>query len=202
MVERPRSLLRRLARFVVADEGVAAVEMALLTPVALGFLSVVVAGGQALNIYHKTVLSAHIVTDIVSRTPYSPDASIATAEQLAASALDADLALGQLVFYPNDATNLQIVMTEIKVNASNNTGAVVWSEGYNGATAVACNVVFTLDPAYAGSGATYLLFGQVSYNYQPLGGIFQLSPMTLSATETLTIRNAPQITVPGVQRQC
>ena len=191
-----------MRRFCADCGGVAAVEMAMLAPVALGFLSLMVAGGQILNVYHKTVLAAHIVTDMVSRTPYALDSSVANAEQLAASGLDGDLALSQLVFYPQDPTNLQVVMTEVLVNASNNTGTVVWSEGYNGASPVACNVVFNLDPSYANAGATYLLFGTVTYNFQPLGGVFQIAPITLTATETLTIRNAQQITVPGVQRQC
>ena len=67
---------------------------------------------------------------------------------------------------------------------------------------LSCGTVLTIDPSYAQSGATYLLYGQVSYDYQPLGVTFTLLPMTLASTEFLTIRNAQQITVPGVQKQC
>ena len=194
--------LQRLARRLNADEsGVAAVEMALVGPAALAFLSLAFAGGQGLSIYHKTVLTADIVTDLVSRTPYSPDPNIANAEQLVSGSLDADLALGQLVLYPNDATNLAIVMTELKVT-SPTTATVVWSEGYNGGVALSCGVTLTLDPKYAQAGETYLLYGQASYSYQPLGVSFNLPVMSLSATYMLTIRNATQITVPGVHTQC
>jgi Flp pilus assembly protein TadG len=184
------------------ESGIAAVEMAFIAPVALGFLSLVVASGQALTIYHRTVLTAHSVTDIVSRTPYQADPNISSAETLSSTGLDADLALGQLVFYPTDATNLKVVMTELVVNPSTNQGTVKWSEGYNGGVALSCGTVINLDPSYSASGASYLLYGQVNYAYQPLGVLMNLAAMTLTATEILTIRNAPQITVSGVQTQC
>jgi Flp pilus assembly protein TadG len=194
--------LQRLAGRQLADEsGVAAVEMAFVGPVALAFLSLAFAGGQGLSIYHKTVLTADIVTDIVARTPYSPDNTVANAEQLASTSLDADLALGQLVLYPNDSTNLTFVMTELKVT-SPTTATVVWSEGYNGGVALSCGVTLTLDPKYTQAGETYLLYGKASYSYQPLGVSFNLPTMSLSASDMLTIRNATQITVPGVQTQC
>jgi len=197
-----RSLPRFTRRLLGEESGVAAVEFAFLAPVALAFLSLAYAGSQGLSIYHKTVTTAHVVTDIVSRTTYAPDANIPSAEQLQSTALDGDLALGQLVMYPDDATALKVVMTELKLNIVTQTATVVWSEGYNGGVALACNATITLDPSYYASGATYLLFGQVSYTYQPLGASFNLSPMTFNSTEVLTIREAAQITVPGVHTQC
>ena len=185
-----------------ADEsGVAAVEMAFVGPVALAFLSLAFAGGQGLSIYHKTVLTADIVTDLVSRTPYSPDPNIANAEQLVSGSLDADLALGQLVLYPNDATNLDDRDDRTEGHVAYH-GDVVWSEGNNGGVALSCGVTLTLDPKYTQAGETYLLYGQASYTYQPLGVSFNLPVMSLSATDMLTIRNATQITVPGAQTQC
>jgi Flp pilus assembly protein TadG len=196
-----RTLQRLVARPLADEAGVAAVEMAFVGPVALAFLSLAFAGGQGLSIYHKTVLTADIVTDIVARSPYSPDANINNAEQLASGSLDADLALGQLVFYPDDAGNLQIVMTELKVT-SPTTATVVWSEGYNGGVALSCGVTLTLDPKYTQAGETFLLYGQASYSYQPLGVSLNLPVMSLSASDMLTIRNATQITVPNAQINC
>jgi Flp pilus assembly protein TadG len=198
----PLRTLQRLIRRPLADEsGVAAVEMAFVGPVALAFLSLAFAGGQGLSIYHKTVLTADIVTDLVSRSPYNPDPSINNAEQLVSTSLDADLALGRLVLYPNDSTSLSVVMSELKVT-SPTTATVVWSEGYNGGVALSCGVTLTLDTKYTQAGETYLLYGQASYSYQPLGVSLNLPVMSLSATDMLTIRNATQITVPGVQTQC
>jgi Flp pilus assembly protein TadG len=197
-----RSLLSCATRSLADNNGVAAVEFAFLAPVALAFLSLAFAGGQGISVYHKTVTTAHIVTDMVSRTPYSQDPTIANAEQIASTGIDADLALGQLVMYPNDATNLTVVMTELKLNSTAHTASVVWSEGYNNGVALACGTTITLDASYYASGATYMVYGQVTYTYQPFGVSFNLSPITFSSTEVLTIRNATQITVPGAQTQC
>lgn len=201
MADLSASLLRFATRPLADESGIAAVEFAFLAPVALGFLSLAYASGQGLSVYHKTVETAHIVTDMVSRTSYSPS-SVAQAEQLSSTNLDGDLALGQLVMYPNDSTNLQVVMTELKLDTTHLTAQVVWSEGYNGGVALACGATVVLDPSYYQSGATYLLYGQASYTYQPLGGLFNLTPMTFNSNEVLTIREASQITVTGAQTQC
>ncbi len=190
-----RPLARRARRLIAEDSGIAAVETAFIAPVALILLSIGVASGQSLELYHKTVQTAHTVTDLVSRTTYAPDPNTAAAELLPQSALDTDLALSQMTMYPHDTTNLQIVMSELKVNGTTNQGTVVWSEGYNGGTKLSVGTNITLDPAYVASGATYLLYGQVSYSFQPLGGILTLPQITLNATDMLTIRNAQQITI-------
>jgi hypothetical protein len=201
MVDQARSLLRFASAPLVNENGIAAVEFAFLAPVALAFLSLAFAGGQGLSIYHKTVTTAHIVTDVVSRTPYAPDTitNIANAESLQSTALDADLALGRLVMFPDDSSNLAVVMTELKLNIAAQTATVVWSEGYNGGVALTCSATITIDPSYYQSGATYVLYGQTSYTYQPLSVSFNLPSMTFKSTEILTIREAAQITVPGVQ---
>ena len=184
---------QRMRQWRAHDSGVAAVELALVAPVALILLSVGVAGGQALEVYHKVVVTAHTITDLVSRTPYSPDSTTPTAEDLAATQLATDMAMSQMTMYPYSAASLQAVMSELQVNASTNQGVVVWSQAYNGAAQLAVGSKIALDPAYVASGATYLLYGQVSYNYQPFNGVLSLPAMTLNATEMLTIRNAPQI---------
>ena len=196
MTVRLSSLFRR---FAVADGGIAAVEMALVTPVALALLALVVASGQSLTYWRRTVAAAHTVTDLVSRTPdTTADPNITNAEDLAQSALINDLALSQLVMYPASTSALQIVLTEILVNTGNNTGKVVWSQGYNGATPSSCTTVFTLNSDLSAAGATYMLVGAVSYSFQPLGIVWNLPSMTFTANDTLTIRYAPQIVVTNV----
>ena len=194
----PRSASRLappFRRFLGDRLGAAATEFAVIAPLALALMSLAVAGGQSLTLFHKVVISAHGVTDLVSRTPYQPDPNNNNAELLAQSDLDTDLAMSAMILYPNDTTNLTVVLSELQVNQSTNQGTVVWSEGYNGGTALATGAIINLDPSYSNAGATYLLYGQVSYTFQPLGGILALPAITLNSTETLTIRNAQQITV-------
>ena len=190
-----RNLSRRLNLWPGDDVGAAAVELALIAPVALILLSVGVAAGQALEVYHKVVVTAHTVTDLISRTPYAPDSNVPNAELVAASQIQTDMAMSQMTMYPFSAASIQIVVSELQVNATTNQGTVVWSQPYNGATPLGIGTTITLDPAYIASGATYLLFGQVTYTYQPFNGVLTLASMTFNATEMLTIRNASQITL-------
>ena len=194
-----RAPFSRTRGFVSANGGVAAVEMALIAPVALALLSLVVATGQSLSAWRRTNAVAHTVTDLVSRSSNATqDPVITGAEDLTQSALINDLALSQLVIYPSDPSTLRITLTEIKVDSVKNTGAVVWSQAYNGATPVACNTIFALNSNITQSQATYLLVGAVSYTFQPLGVTLNLSPITLTSNEFLTIRYASQIAVTGV----
>ena len=168
-------------------------------PVALALLSLIVASGQSLSYWRRTVAAAHTVTDLVSRTPdTTPDLLILNAEDLTQAALINDLALAQLVMYPGATTNLQITLTEILVNPITNLGTVVWSQGYNGGTPAPCTNVFTLNSSISAAGATYMLVGAVSYSFQPLGVAFNLPLMNFNASDMLTIRYAPQIIVTNV----
>lgn len=199
----PLHLSTRSAKRLIGDDrGIAAVEMAFIAPIALLFLGLVVAGGQSLTVYHKTVLATHTVTDLVSRTPFFADPNTQQAELLNESDLDSDLMLSQMVFYPKDASQLQVVMSELKVNANSNQGQVVWSEGCNGGAALKAGTQINLDPSYAAAGATYLLYGQASIVFQPLGVVMSLPPITLSSTDILTIRYAQQITLVMDSKTC
>ena len=198
MVDLPSPLTSRGRSFAADNSGVAAVEMAFIAPVALALLALGVAGGQSMALNHKVVLAAHSVTDLVSRTVYSPDSNLPQSELLLKSDLDTDLALASMVMYPNATAGLSVVMSELKVDANNNTGVVVWSEPSFSGVKLATGTRINLDPAYIATGATYLLYGQVTYTFQPIGGILNLPPITLSSTETLTIRNAQQIDIPGL----
>jgi Flp pilus assembly protein TadG len=193
------ALFSRTRAFVTANGGVAAVEMALIAPVALAMLSLVVASGQSLNAWRRTNSVSHTVTDLVSRTPNTiEDPNISGAEDIAQSDLKNDLQLSQLVMYPSDPTTLQITLTEIQVNTTNNTGKVVWSQAYNGATPTPCNTVFTLNADITQAQAPYMLVGVATYTFQPLGVSLNLPPITLSSTEFLTVRYASQIVVTSV----
>jgi Flp pilus assembly protein TadG len=199
------SLIRRGRAYAKDSTGIAAVEFAFLAPVALALMSLGVAGGQSLTAYHKVVLTAHTVTDLVSRTVYKQDGGTSNSELLKQSELDTDLMLSQMVMYPQSTDNLIVVMSELKVDGGENKGKVVWSQSCaggsggtmtcDGANKLAVGTNIPLDQSYGLSGATYVLYGQVYYNFQALGGIFTLPAMNLTATEVLTIRNAGQITV-------
>lgn len=111
------------------------------------------------------------------------------------SALDTDLALSAEIIYPWPSTTLSVVVSELQVNASNNTGVVVWSEPYYNGVALPVGTKISLTPSMIASGATYLIYGQVGYTFQPFGINLPTGSVTLNDAELLTPRNASQITV-------
>jgi Flp pilus assembly protein TadG len=181
--------------FVVDVAGVAAIEFAFLAPIVITMLAIVVLGGEGFTIQRKVALAARTVTDLVSQSPYVKNASVSGATELNQSDLDTDEALSAEILYPYDPTNLQVVVSELSVNTGNNTGTVVWSEAYNGGTALAVGTVITLNSAFSQAGATYLVYGQVSYTFTPLGLNMAVNAITLNASELLTPRNAAQVTI-------
>jgi hypothetical protein len=72
---------------------------------------------------------------------------------------------------------------------------VVWSEPYNGATALAVGTVVSLSPSYAATGAAYLIYGQVQYTFQPLQIMQAVSAITFNEGDVLAPRNASQLTI-------
>jgi hypothetical protein len=81
------------------------------------------------------------------------------------------------------------------VNSTNNTGKVVWSEPYNGATALAAGTVVSLQPTMVAAGASYLIYGQVRYTFQPLNIYTSVGSITFNEGDMLVPRNAAQITI-------
>jgi hypothetical protein len=196
--------------FIADAAAVAAVEFAFLAPVVITMLALVVLGGEGFTIQRKVALAARTVTDLVAQAPYGPNSSPSNPSVCSGSGasgsgsnvillnksdVDTDEALSAEILYPYDPTNLQVVVSELSVNTTANTGTVVWSEAYNGGTALACNTVINLNSAFAQAGATYLIYGQVTYTYQPLGLNMTVNAITLSGSELLSPRNAAQITM-------
>lgn len=192
----PLSQIRRQAAAIVADARAAAtVEMALILPVALSLLGLVMVGGQAFEVQRKVVLAARTVTDLVSQAPYTQDPSVPGATWLGQSALTTDMALAAEIVYPWPSSSLSVVVSQLQVNSSNNTGVVKWSQGYYNGVGLTNGTVVNLSPTMIATGATYLILGQVSYTFQPLGITYATGSMTLSNSELLTPRNAAQIQI-------
>jgi hypothetical protein len=97
--------------------------------------------------------------------------------------------------WPDASSAVRVVVSELAVNSANNTGTVVWSEPYNGATALAVGTVVSLSPSYAATGAAYLIYGQVQYSFQPLQIMQAVSAITFNEGDVLAPRNASRLTI-------
>jgi Flp pilus assembly protein TadG len=181
--------------FLDSERGTAGVELSLILPPALIMLGLIAMAGLGFETERRVSLAARTVTDLVSQTPYVSNPSVAGATALNQSGLDTDLALSSVIMWPYDTTSLQVVVSELQVNSANDTGVVVWSEPYNGATALPVGTVLTLAPSLVATGAAYLIYGQVQYTFQPLDIYLSIGTITLNESDTLVPRNAAQITI-------
>jgi Flp pilus assembly protein TadG len=204
--------IRRGARALLADaQGLAAVELALILPVALMLMSLVVFGGQAYGVQRKVTLSATTVADIFAQAN-NTNASIITEAQK-----DQILAYPNLILYPYDGSTAAVVVSQLLVTTSGGTatGTVCGSWPNANGTARTIGSQVSLDPsiasAFSGSSANdnpacgsipantvptnYVVLGEVSYPFQATGIWFSVGTLTLHDSIVMIPRVASPITV-------
>jgi Flp pilus assembly protein TadG len=186
---------RRAIDFLASERGTATIELSLILPPALILLCMATFAGEGFELQRRSSLAARTVADLVSQAPYAKDPNVPGATALNQSALDTDLALASEIMWPAATNTLQVVVSELSVKSANNTGTVVWSEPYNGAVALPVGTIINLSPSIVATGATYLIYGQVRYTFQPLNIYLSSGAITLNETDLLLPRNASQITI-------
>jgi Flp pilus assembly protein TadG len=187
------SILRALRSLLEDEQATAAVETALLAPVALSVMALLVYGAEGFAIDRKVTLTARTVTDLITQatpTQLSSGSSI-----VAAASIDSDLQVASAVLAPYSSANMTMVVSEVLVAANGTTATVQWSEPYNGASARPAKQVITLPGSIgSGQGGSYFILGEVYYNYAPLQLFVPLSAITLSGAIYLTPRQSNSIT--------
>ena len=204
--------LRGRARAFVADaKGLAALELALILPLALMLMSLVVFGGQAYGVQRRVTLAATTVANIFAQAN-NTNASIITEAQK-----DQILAYPNLVLYPYDGSTATVVVSQLLVTTSNGTatGTVCGSWPNANGTARTVGSQLSLDPsiaaAFSGSSAgnnpacgsipantvptNYVVLGEVTYPFQPTGIWFSVGTMALHDSIIMIPRVASPITV-------
>jgi Flp pilus assembly protein TadG len=191
-------ILRRAARGARAlrddARASAAVETALILPIALTMFALLIYGAEAFAIQRKVTLTARTVTDLVTQA--TPTLFNGGASTVVASSIDNLLCAASAVIAPYAAANTTMVVSEVQVSSSDPTKAtVLWSEPYNGATARPLSQTITL-PTGLGVGqlGNYLVLGEVYYNYTPINLFTPVSAMTLHDSIYLTPRQSLSIT--------
>ncbi len=133
-------------RWLRDEKGVAAVEAALIAPVAVGLLGLIAIWAQAIAIQRKVTLTAHTITDLVTQqgtqTSGACTASNSSLESsVNQSTVDNLLNNAANVLYPyvkptsgtnpvtgTNMSNMTMVVSEINVDSSGTTATVQWSE--------------------------------------------------------------------------
>jgi Flp pilus assembly protein TadG len=205
--------LRPRARAFLADaKGLAALELALILPLALMLMSLVVYAGQAYGVQRRVTLAATTVANIFAQAN-NTDASMITQAQL-----DQILAYPNLILYPYDGSSAAVVVSQLLVTTSNGTatGTVCGSWPNANGTARQKGQQISVDPSIASAFSSlgvsnnpvacgsipantvpgnYIVLGEVSYPFQPTGIYFSVGPITLHDSIIMIPRVASPITV-------
>jgi Flp pilus assembly protein TadG len=190
----------KIRRWLRDEKGVAAVEAALIAPVAVGLLGLVAIWGQAIAIQRKVTLTAHTITDLVSQQGTQTNgactgSNASTEASVNQSTVDNLLNNAANVLYPyvkpnsgtnpvtgTNMSNMTMVVSEIQVGSGGSTATVQWSEpmpSHGTALATTANAVTLPDSVAASS--TNLIMGTVTYAYTP--------PVIGEAVGTITIQD-------------
>jgi Flp pilus assembly protein TadG len=203
----------RLGRALIADvDGLAAIEMALILPIALLLMSLIVYGGQLYTVQRKVTQGATTVASLLAQGNNNGQATI-TAPQL-----NQILAYPSLILYPYSGSAVAVDAAQLLVTVSAHgtaTGTVCGSWANANGTARPIGQQMSVDPsiaaAFSGSGnnnnsacgsipanfvpSSYVILGEVKYPFQPTAIYFTVSQITLSDSIIMIPRTAAQITV-------
>jgi Flp pilus assembly protein TadG len=205
--------LRRIWRALIVDaSGLAAVEFALILPMAVMVMSLIVYGAQLYTVQRKVTLGATTVANLLAQGNNNSQAYITSAE------LSQILEYPSLILYPYNGSGVEVEAAELLVTVNANgtaSGTVCESWANANGTALTVGQQMPVDPsiasAFAGSSANnnsacggilaktvpsnYVILGEVQYPFQPTGLYFTVPSMTLSDSIMMIPRTAAEITV-------
>jgi Flp pilus assembly protein TadG len=147
--------LRLLRRFFREERAIAAVEFALLSPVALALMAGAVDLTQALAVKRKLIEIAYTVSDLVAQRSEITQADV-----------NSILTGSAAILLPYDTANLDIVLAVLDI--TNGKNIVNWSAA-SGTTAPAkgSELKTVTVPAKIVISGVQVVSAQVSYNYKP-----------------------------------
>jgi Flp pilus assembly protein TadG len=210
---RQRRSFRRSWRALIADAaGLAAIEMALIFPMAVMLMSLIVYGGQAYFVWRKVTLGATTVANLLAQGNNNGSATITAAE------LSQILEYPSLILYPYNGSTVAVEGSQLLVTLHSNgtaTGTVCesWADANGTPRPVGqqLSVDASIASAFSGSSANnnsvcgnipansvprnYLILGEVQYPFQPTGIYFAVASITLSDSIMMIPRAAAQICV-------
>jgi Flp pilus assembly protein TadG len=189
--------LRRPARAFVRDaKGLAAVELAMILPLALMILSLVVFGGQAYGVQRRVTLAATTVANIFAQANNTNVSTITAAQ------LNQILGYPSLILYPYSGKGVGVVVSQLLVTVNSDgtaTGTVSGSWANSSGAARPKGQQISVDPsiaaAFSGSTNTYVVLGEVSYPFQATGIYFSVGTITLHDSSIMIPRVASPINV-------
>ena len=154
------------------EDGVAAVEFALVLPVLLLILMGVIELSNVLMVERKLLNSMQSVADLIGQSTDVTD-----------SDLDDIFIAGQLVMNPYSTSGLSIGVASVRFDDTTGNPTLDWSDGLNGGSVANA---LTLAVGRGEAGASIVIVSG-SYTYTPLSSLI-IPTTTMSLTETSYVR--------------
>jgi Flp pilus assembly protein TadG len=182
MTSTPKSadLLSRLRDLARAQDGMAAVEFAVLLPFMLLAYLGGVEIGDGVAIDRKVAITTRAVADLASRYTKITDVDMNTI-----------LGASSTIIQPYSSTPLAVTVSGVTIDNHGN-ATIDWSNSING-TAHSKGSAVTLPGTLASSG-TYYVWGEVQYNYTPTLGYVMTGTWTLRNQIFMSPRESGKIT--------
>ena len=159
-------LPRRLMRFARDQEGVSAVEFAMLLPLMITLYLGTVEISQGVAIDRKVTLTTRTVADLASQASTISNADMTNMLNASSS-----------VIQPYDSSKLKVTVSLVSIDGSGK-ATITWSDTLGG-TKRAVGSTVTL-PAALVVNNTSLVWSEVSYTYTPTIGYVITGPLNLS----------------------
>jgi Flp pilus assembly protein TadG len=157
----------RLRRFAVDQDGVSAVEFALLLPLMITLYLGGVEISQAVSADRKTTLVAHTIGDLISQ-----------ASCISSTEMTNIFNAAKAVVYPYNTANLKAVTTRVDMDKDGK-ATVVWSNVLNSATPRSGDVS-SLIPTTLKTPNSSLIWSEAFFTYKPTIGYVITGQLTLN----------------------
>lgn len=160
---------RLFSRFISKQNGVAAVEFALVVPLLITLYIGTVEASRALSHDRRLTSAASALGDLVAQTKGS----------LTAAELSDLFSVARITVAPYDASSLKQIVTHVSINANGDTN-IEWSEGRNGGVGHAENASYDLPAEFIDLAQdTYVIVSEAEMNYEPITGFIFSKGITL-----------------------
>jgi Flp pilus assembly protein TadG len=163
-----RPLVARFHALATDQNGVSAVEFAMLLPLMLTLYFGGVEVSQAVGADRKVTLVARTTADLVAQ-----------ASSVSVNEMTNIMNAGKAVVVPYDTSKLTITLTNVTID-SNGKATVCWSQTYQGTAKVNNDDVSSKIPSSLKVASTTLIWAEVGYAYKPTIGYVVTGTLNLS----------------------
>jgi Flp pilus assembly protein TadG len=183
---------RRALRMRKDTSGIAAVEFAMILPLALAMLFGILDISNGFAVDRKVSQIAQSMSDLTSRYTTVADTDI-----------NNFFIIADAMLTPYDKTKLKATISQVYLDPSSKTAKVVWSRGDNKANRAPGKVIpvptslIQKDSSGAFLPNQYLILSEITYDYTPtIGWVMPKSVVTLSESSYMRPRQTACVTLP------